>query len=62
MSEGENPSSLSLHIMVHPIVTRELRINGIDINTLTLKKTRVGLVYICPIKKAPRRLSDARWI
>jgi len=63
MSEGENPSSsFPLHILVHPIIRRELRINGIDLNTLTLKKTRVGLVYVCPVKKAPRRLSDARWI
>jgi hypothetical protein len=63
MSEGENPSSsFHIHISVHPIIRRELRINGIDINTLTLKKTRLGLVYICPIKKAPRLLYNARWV
>lgn len=62
MSEGENPSSSFDDLSVSPLVLRELRINGIDVNTLTLKNTRQGLVYICPIKNAPRRLMDARWL
>ncbi len=62
MSEGENPSSFFDNLSVSPLVLRELRINGIDVNTLTLKNTRRGLIYICPIKGAPRRLVDARWL
>jgi len=63
MSEGENPSSpFGLHIEVSSLIIRELRINKIDANTLTLKNTRRGLIYICPIKGAPRRLVDARWL
>ena len=64
MSEGEIPSSsFDLdEIAVAPRIIRELRIMGIDLSSLALKRTRVGWVYTCPSKNAPRRLVDGVWV